>query len=51
MRDSERDMLRFFGKGKIGELDKRCWLITTRQVRLTSGQLLQLGRGEIVTVE
>lgn len=51
LRDSERDMLRFFDKREIGELDKRCWLIKTRKVRLNLGQLLQLRREELVTVE
>lgn len=34
LRESEKDMLRFFSKRGILELDKRCWLINTGKARM-----------------
>lgn len=51
LRESEEDMIRFFHKRDLGQLDKRCWLIKGEKVKLCRNQLGKLRNGTLVDVE
>ncbi|KAL0633690.1 Interferon-inducible GTPase (IIGP) [Maublancomyces gigas] len=47
---AEKDMVRFFGKRKVGELDKQCWMIENKLVNLAKGQIFRMRMGETLDV-
>lgn len=52
LRESEKDMLRFFGKKKIEELDKRCLLINVVEAKVhDEAQYMLFRRGQIVKLK
>lgn len=48
--EAEEDMVRFFGKRKVGELDKQCWMVENKLVNLAKGQIYRLRMGEKVRI-
>ncbi|KAL0630636.1 hypothetical protein Q9L58_010517 [Maublancomyces gigas] len=48
--EAEEVMVRFFGKRKVGELDKQCWLVEKKLADLARGQIFRLRMGEVLRI-